>query len=171
MKSELEPLEVTMKAAMEDAATVYADGSLRAPVPDGFRERQGVTHVDDRGTVTELFDTRWDWHPDPFVFAYTYTIREGRAKGWGLHQHHEDRYYLLDGRRSSAMTFAPTAKPRVRFPRLSSAQKIHGSSAFRPMSGMRISTSVRVTSASSISRPRPMITPNLTNFGCRWIRT
>jgi len=87
-----------MKAAMEDAATVYADGSLRAPVPDGFRERQGVTHVDDRGTVTELFDTRWDWHPDPFVFAYTYTIREGRAKGWGLHQHHEDRYYLLDGR-------------------------------------------------------------------------
>lgn len=54
------------------------------------------THVDERGSVVELFDPRWGWHPDPLVFVYSFTIRPG-AKGWGLHKEHEDRYVLLQG--------------------------------------------------------------------------
>ncbi|WP_370462711.1 hypothetical protein [Ruegeria sp. PrR005] len=91
-------LEKTLTAAQRDLATVTEKGASLASVPQGSREHRTVTHVDDRGTVTELFDTRWNWHPDPVCFAYTYTIRQGRAKGWGLHKLHEDRYFLLDGR-------------------------------------------------------------------------
>lgn len=91
-------LDRTLEAAEHDPETVTPDGKSLAPVPHGSRERRSVTHVDDRGTVTEIFDVRWKWHPDPISFVYTYTIREGRAKGWGLHKEHEDRYFLLDGR-------------------------------------------------------------------------
>ncbi len=55
------------------------------------------THLDPRGSVFEVFDTRWNWHPDPFVFAYCFTIRPGWVKGWGLHKRHQDRYFLLQG--------------------------------------------------------------------------
>lgn len=75
-----------------------ADGVSKAPKLHGSVEHRTTTHVDDRGTVTEMFDTRWGWHPNPITFAYTYTIRQGRAKGWGLHKLHEDRYFLLEGR-------------------------------------------------------------------------
>ena len=45
----------------------------------------------------EIFDRRWNWHPDPIVFAYCFTVRPGVVKGWGLHKEHEDRYVLLQG--------------------------------------------------------------------------
>ena len=44
-----------------------------------------------------MFDPRWGWHDDPLVFVYTFTIRPGYVKGWGLHEHHEDRYFVLAG--------------------------------------------------------------------------
>jgi dTDP-4-dehydrorhamnose 3,5-epimerase len=53
--------------------------------------------VDERGTVCELFDTRWLWHPDPLVFAYMFTLRPGMVKGWGLHERHDDRYFIISG--------------------------------------------------------------------------
>ena len=31
------------------------------------------------------------------MFAYTFTIRPGRAKGWGMHREHDDRYAFLSG--------------------------------------------------------------------------
>ena len=59
--------------------------------------RDLITHVDERGSVCELYDPRWGVSPDDMVFAYTFTIRPGQAKGWGLHREHEDRYAFLDG--------------------------------------------------------------------------
>lgn len=88
----------TLNAAIRDRQTVTTEGVRLAPVPHGSTSKETVTHVDDRGTVTEMFDTRWNWHPDPVSFAYTYTLREGWAKGWGLHREHEDRYFLVKGR-------------------------------------------------------------------------
>ncbi|MEM1386752.1 MAG: dTDP-4-dehydrorhamnose 3,5-epimerase family protein [Pseudomonadota bacterium] len=91
-------LDITLEAAAEEEASVTEDGVPLAPQIHGSIEHKTVTHVDDRGTVTELWDDRWNFHPEPVTFAYTYTVREGRAKGWGLHKLHEDRYFLLDGR-------------------------------------------------------------------------
>lgn len=59
--------------------------------------RELITHVDERGSVCELFDLRWGVQPDPVVFAYTFTIRPGMAKGWGVHREHHDRYAFLSG--------------------------------------------------------------------------
>ncbi|HWH93028.1 MAG TPA: hypothetical protein VNT03_04130 [Baekduia sp.] len=81
----------------QDVQTVAPDGSRLAPLPDGMVVRDLVTHVDERGTVCELYDARWGVHPDPLVFAYTFTIRPGQAKGWGMHKRHDDRYAFLAG--------------------------------------------------------------------------
>ena len=81
----------------QDVQTVAPDGSRLHPLPDGMVVRDLVTHVDDRGTVCELYDPRWGVHPDPLVFSYMFTIRPGQAKGWGLHKQHDDRYAFLSG--------------------------------------------------------------------------
>ena len=60
-------------------------------LPEGMEIRDLVTHTDERGTVCELFDPRWEVHPEPLVFSYAFTIRPGAAKGWGIHRQHDDR--------------------------------------------------------------------------------
>ena len=80
-----------------DKATVDASGDLLSTTLDGVKFHRVPMHLDERGSVCELFDPRWNWHPDPLVFVYSFTIRPGKAKGWGLHKHHEDRYFVLRG--------------------------------------------------------------------------
>lgn len=86
-----------MTEPSRDVQTVTPEGETTQPVPDGVRFHDVVTQVDERGTVCELFDPRWGWHADPLVFAYTFTVRPGMAKGWGMHKEHEDRYFILEG--------------------------------------------------------------------------
>ena len=66
-------------------------------LPQGVVLRDLVTHVDDRGTICELYDSRWGANADPLVFTYMFSIRPGKAKGWGIHREHEDRYAFLSG--------------------------------------------------------------------------
>ena len=66
-----------------DEQTVTPEGESIQRLPEGVIFRDAVTHVDARGTVTELFDQRWDWHEDPLVFTYAFTIKPGMIKGWG----------------------------------------------------------------------------------------
>jgi dTDP-4-dehydrorhamnose 3,5-epimerase len=82
---------------VRDPATVDAEGVPLATLPEGVTFRDVPTHSDDRGTVCEIFDSRWDWHPDPLVFVYMFTLRPGQTKGWGMHKEHEDRYFILGG--------------------------------------------------------------------------
>ena len=86
-----------MNGPLQDLQTVTPEGERTAPLPAGVVLRDIRTHVDDRGTVFELFDPRWGWHPDPLVFTYCFTVRPGKVKGWGVHHQHEDRYALLFG--------------------------------------------------------------------------
>jgi len=60
---------------VRDRETVTPEGKRLESVPDGVRFKDTVTHVDNRGAVFELFDMRWDWHPDPVVFSYIFTVR------------------------------------------------------------------------------------------------
>lgn len=80
-----------------DHQTVKSDGTSVQELCHGVTFRDAVTHIDDRGSIVELFDSRWDWHPDPLVYVYCFTIRPGKVKGWGLHKKHEDRYFVLQG--------------------------------------------------------------------------
>jgi dTDP-4-dehydrorhamnose 3,5-epimerase len=90
-------MEAASAEAQQDVETVTSDGVPVATLPDGLSFKEVPTHVDDRGTVCEMFDSRWDWHQDPLVFTYLFTIRPGKAKGWGMHKRHEDRYFILSG--------------------------------------------------------------------------
>lgn len=94
---ELSLLDTTLAAALQDRATVTPAGKGLQRLTEGVVIRRLPTHTDARGTVTELYDTRWDFHADPLVFAYTFTVRPGVVKGWGLHRRHEDRYAILQG--------------------------------------------------------------------------
>lgn len=77
--------------------TVTSDGKPTSRLTDGVVFRDALTHADERGTVVEMFDPRWDWHPDPLIFAYSFTMRPNVVKGWNLHEEHEDRYFVLQG--------------------------------------------------------------------------
>jgi dTDP-4-dehydrorhamnose 3,5-epimerase len=81
----------------KDVATVTNEGVNLTKLPDGVTFRESKTHIDDRGSVFELYDPRWNWHPDPMVFSYLYTVRPNVVKGWALHKKHEDRYFLIYG--------------------------------------------------------------------------
>ncbi len=91
------PAELLLSSSHRDRMTVTPAGERCEGLPDGVKLRDLVLHADDRGTVVELFDPRWGWHPDPLVFSYCYTIRPGWVKGWAMHLEHEDRYCLLAG--------------------------------------------------------------------------
>ena len=80
-----------------DRQTVTASGEELIQLPDGVGFRDAVTHVDDRGSLCELYDPRWGWSPDPLVYSYMFTLRPGIVKGWAMHKEHEDRYFLLFG--------------------------------------------------------------------------
>ena len=82
---------------VRDQATVSADGVPLARLPHGMRFRDSPAQLDVRGSIREMFDLRWNWHPDPLVFVYCFTIRPGMIKGWGMHKEHEDRYFVLRG--------------------------------------------------------------------------
>ena len=90
-------LGLTLAAAVRDRQTVTPRGGLVRDLPDGVTIHRSQTIVDDRGVLFELFDPRWDWHPDPIITSYVMTVRPGRAKGWAVHKAHEDRYAILFG--------------------------------------------------------------------------
>lgn len=90
-------LDETLAAARRDRQMATPSGTLVRRLTAGVQMRRLPTQVDARGSVCELFDVRWAWHPDPLVFAYCFTIRPGVVKGWNLHREHEDRYALIQG--------------------------------------------------------------------------
>jgi dTDP-4-dehydrorhamnose 3,5-epimerase len=90
-------LDLTLAAAEKDRQTTDENRNRLIDLPFGASFRASIRHDDDRGSVTELFDPRWNWHPDPLVFVYMFTIRPGMTKGWGLHKLHEDRYFVIAG--------------------------------------------------------------------------
>ena len=86
-----------MAVSIRDKPMATPDGKSLVSWTDGLRFRNLPVHIDERGSVFELYDPRWNWHPDPMVFAYCFTIRPGYVKGWNLHKEHEDRYAVLFG--------------------------------------------------------------------------
>lgn len=107
--------------AVPDGATVTPQGQPTRTLTHGLSIKRLITHTDDRGTLTELFDPRWDFHPEPLVFAYTFSIRPGMVKGWNLHKQHEDRYAVVLGEmelvlfdpRSESPTFGQICRIRL----------------------------------------------------------
>lgn len=83
--------------ALKDTPTVGADGeSLEEPI-DGVEVRRARTHADARGTLTEIYDPRWEFSGDPLVYVYNVTIRAGQIRGWVVHLQQNDRMFAYAG--------------------------------------------------------------------------
>ena len=94
---EARAISMTQPEPIQDRQTVTPQGESLAQLPAGVSFYDVPIQIDERGAVRELFDLRWNWHLDPLVFVYCFTIRPGVIKGWGMHKRHEDRYYVLSG--------------------------------------------------------------------------
>jgi len=86
-------------AGLLDDPTVDAAGRLRTTGIDGVLLRMlGPLHADHRGSLLEVVDVRDPFWADPIVYAYRFTVRPGRIKGWGMHRIQSDRYLTMSGR-------------------------------------------------------------------------
>ncbi|HEX9804394.1 MAG TPA: dTDP-4-dehydrorhamnose 3,5-epimerase family protein [Candidatus Dojkabacteria bacterium] len=85
------------KETRKDQQTVTPHGKPIGDLPEGLSFFERPLHVDDRGSVCEMYDSRWTWSKYPLVFSYFFTIRPGLIKGWGIHKKHEDRYFVISG--------------------------------------------------------------------------
>lgn len=90
-------LDHTAQAARRDTATVTGSGVRLGEMIEGVRTAAPVSHVDHRGRVFEVYTGGGDFWVDPVVYCYTFTVRPGQLKGWGLHEHKKDRYTLICG--------------------------------------------------------------------------
>ncbi len=99
-------LELTTK----DAQTVTPDGARLVDPIVGVRLRRPPTQADERGSLCEMYDVRWDFMDEPLPYAYQVTVRPGEVKGWSVHLRQDDRLFfasglarltLYDGRRKS----------------------------------------------------------------------
>jgi len=77
--------------------SVNEKGERILPKIDGVITRKLVTHMDPRGSVTELCDLRWAEVTEPLVYTYVVTIRPGQVKGWSRHHSYADRTVVIAG--------------------------------------------------------------------------
>lgn len=90
-------LDSSVTAGVRDAQTVTPAGVPTDRAIAGVVTHAPVNHVDHRGRVFEIYAGASDFWADPLVYCYTFTIRPGQTKGWGLHLEKEDRYTLIHG--------------------------------------------------------------------------
>jgi dTDP-4-dehydrorhamnose 3,5-epimerase len=64
---------------------------------DGVVLNQTAIIGDDRGVILELIDASQPYWSDGVPYVYMGSCRPKRAKGWGMHKLHTDRYMVLWG--------------------------------------------------------------------------
>jgi dTDP-4-dehydrorhamnose 3,5-epimerase len=95
--SEPQVEDALLRAAAQDSQTVTPEGVRLDEVIAGVRVRRATTHSDDRGTLCEMYDPRWDFAEEPLVYVYQLTVRPGKAKGWVVHLEQDDRLFFSAG--------------------------------------------------------------------------
>ena len=81
-----------------DRPSVGADGRELASRIAGVLLERLAPLADHRGSLVRVLDTREPFWIEPIVYAYEFTIRPGRIKGWGMHEHQTDRYFVAGGK-------------------------------------------------------------------------
>ena len=66
-------------------------------LPEGGRLLPLGRWEDERGATLDLLRSEAALLSGPLVYAHAFTVLPGRAKGWGRHADHDDRYALLRG--------------------------------------------------------------------------
>ena len=81
----------------KDPQTVTRAGEPIQELLDGVRVRPAVTHLDERGSLCEIYDPAWGFTDEPLVYVYQTTIRPKQVKGWVLHLEQDDRLFFSFG--------------------------------------------------------------------------
>jgi dTDP-4-dehydrorhamnose 3,5-epimerase len=87
----------SLSAATQFPQTVTEESEPIGDLIDGVVRRSSITHPDERGTLTEIFNPAWDFSDDPLVYVYQVTIRPGQIKGFVLHRAYSDRLFFSLG--------------------------------------------------------------------------
>lgn len=101
----------TVSAASRDSATVTPQGESLAAQIHGVSTASPVNHVDHRGRVFEIFAGESEHWQSPLVYCYGFSVRPNQTKGWGLHEHKDDRYTLITGEVLTILFDARTDSP------------------------------------------------------------
>jgi dTDP-4-dehydrorhamnose 3,5-epimerase len=96
MASTRERLEVE-PAGLKDVPTVDSSGRELFAAIDGVEVIRLHGHGDGRGSLTPFLALTEQFWRDPVVYGYFITIRPGKIKGWGMHRHQADRYFVPPG--------------------------------------------------------------------------
>lgn len=105
-------LDETATSGRRDRATVTESGQSLAPCLSGVVTTSPVNHVDHRGRVFEIFPGgETEFWAAPVVYCYAFSVRSHQIKGWGLHEHKDDRYTLLTGEILTLLYDARTDSP------------------------------------------------------------
>ena len=83
--------------AEQDHPTVDERGRELGSRLEGVVLKRLTPLADHRGSLTQVIDTRDSFWSEPIVYAYAFTIRPGRIKGWGMHERQTDRYFVAVG--------------------------------------------------------------------------
>ena len=81
----------------KDVSTVSANGQRKQQLIEGVYVRSAVNQIDERGSLTEIYDPRWGVGDFPLVYVYQTTIRPGKCKGWVEHHIQTDRLFITTG--------------------------------------------------------------------------
>jgi dTDP-4-dehydrorhamnose 3,5-epimerase len=81
----------------KDIQTVTSEGQSIQKLIEGVVLQPSTTHIDDRGTLCEIYSPHRPPHTAPLVYVYQFTIRPGKIKGWHIHHLHDDRIFISQG--------------------------------------------------------------------------
>lgn len=84
-------------SSRKDAQTVESSGKSVGKLIEGVIVRDAVTHEDERGELTEIYDPAWGVMEAPLVYVYQTIVRPGRVKGWVYHKLQQDRLFVSTG--------------------------------------------------------------------------
>ena len=87
----------SLQAAERLEQTVTPEGERVDPLIDDVLLRDAVTHPDERGTLSEIYNPAWGLSDEPLVYVYQVTIRPGQIKGFVLHRTYSDRLFFSFG--------------------------------------------------------------------------
>lgn len=90
------PYTVPIKG-IKTKQTVTPSGEYIRKLIHGVMIRYTLVHLDERGTTSEIYDSRWGITEEPLITVVKVTVRQGRTKGWSMHLKHTDRVYVLSG--------------------------------------------------------------------------
>lgn len=101
----------SIQVAKRDTATVTPAGKSISKAIEGVSTQAPVNHVDHRGRVFEIYPGPSEHWTKPLVYCYAFTVRPNQIKGWGLHEHKDDRYTLISGELLSVLYDARLESP------------------------------------------------------------